>query len=110
MVDMVRETVNSESFLNMARKTETAFTRVRKISMMTLFLIMANMVKSSTQTALNRHYELIGKPEDTPTQQAFSKARQLFSWKALRMLLTKMVSYIYSFRPKKRGVAIQFLV
>ena len=57
---------------------------------------MINMVRQSTQTALDRFFELIGRSDIHMSQQAFSEARQKLKWEACRELMDATVNNVYS--------------
>lgn len=56
---------------------------------------MLNQIKQSTQTALDRFYELLDKAEIHISQQSFSEARQKFKWEACRELMDFTVQCMY---------------
>jgi hypothetical protein len=101
-VEMQEVMDSLHSFINNALGEEaktkpSAFTRVRKLTLsLTIYLILS-LVKSSTQTHLDRMMTLFGRPERKVSQQAFSKARQKLSWKACRMLHDKLVETRYGY-------------
>ena len=89
-------TINSESFLNDARKRPEDFTRNRKLPFPLLMLFMLNMIKSSIKTCLDRFFELIGQEDVSMTQQAFSEARKKIKWQGFQLLFTSLVDLIYT--------------
>ena len=97
IVSTSKEKINSQKFLSEAKMRSQDFTRDRKMPFDKLVLFMLNMVKTSTKTALNRFFELIGKPEVEMTQQAFSLARQKINWTAFYDLFLMTVNETYSF-------------
>jgi len=97
IVDTSKEMIDSQEFLKEAKMREQDFTRNRKMPFGKLVLFMLNMVKTSTKTALNRFFELIGQPEVEMSQQAFSEARQKINWTAFFDLFVMTVNETYSF-------------
>jgi len=57
---------------------------------------MLNMVRQSTQTALDKFFELLGKDDIHMSQQSFSEARQKLRWEACRELMDASVRDVYS--------------
>jgi hypothetical protein len=57
---------------------------------------MMNLVKTSTQTALERFFELIGSPATHMSQQSFSEARQKLLPEACRELFLNTVQCVYA--------------
>jgi hypothetical protein len=87
----------SPEFIQAAKKHPGAFSRTRKLTLAIMFAILINLVKCSSQKAID-HY--IDNVENTKTkvrfsQQAFSKARQNLRWESCKMLADKTVDYIY---------------
>jgi hypothetical protein len=89
------ETLFSGSFIALARKFHAAFTRNRKMPLISLIGLMINQIKSSTQTALEHFFDLTGHCEIYVSQQAFSKARQNLRWEACRYLMDQTIYSIY---------------
>jgi len=87
--------IEGQEFLDSARKRPQDFTRDRKMPFKKLILFMLNMVRSSTQTCLDRFFELIGQEDVHMSQQAFSAARQKIRWEAFRELFIALVDQIY---------------
>ena len=85
-----------QEFLDSARKRPQDFTRDRKMPFKKLVGFMINMVKSSTQTCLDRFFEMIGQDDVHMSQQAFSEARQKIRWEAFRELFIAIVDHIYT--------------
>jgi hypothetical protein len=90
------EVINSESFLQAAKKNPQDFTRKRKLPFIQLILFLLNFAKSSTQVALNRFFKLFPNVIISASQQALSKARRKISWSAFKFLFLKNVETIYS--------------
>jgi len=61
-----------------------------------LLAFMMNLVKASTQTALDRFFRLVGTPELHMTQQSFSEARQKLRPEACRELFSHTAEQIYA--------------
>ena len=96
IVKTSKEVFTSVEFRDSARRRPEDFTRESKMSFVKLVLFMLNMVKSSTQTCLDRFFEIIGKAEVHVTQQSFSEARQKIRWQAFRELFIAIVDHIYT--------------
>ena len=95
-IEICKEKINNLEFLNFARKRPEDFTRKRKMPFDQLIFFMLNMVKCSTQTCLDRFFELIGQEHIHMKQQSFSEARQKIKWEAFRELLETIVETIYT--------------
>jgi len=65
------------------------------MSFWSIVCFMLNQIKQSTQTALDRFFELIGKDEIHMSQQSYSEARQKFKWEACRELMDFTVRCVY---------------
>ena len=61
-----------------------------------LVIFMINLVRTSTQTALDRFFNLIEIPQTNMTQQSFSEARQKLKPEACRELFLQTVKSVYS--------------
>jgi hypothetical protein len=59
-------------------------------------MFMINLVKTSTQTALDRFFDVIGTPDIQMTQQSFSEARQKLNPEACRELFLHTVANVYA--------------
>ena len=90
-----RELIFSASYKNRSKKRAADFTRERKMPFMHMVCFMLNMLKQSTQTALDRYFDLIGKEGMHMSQQAFSEARQKLKWEACRELMDASVNSVY---------------
>lgn len=95
IVETSRELIDGQEFLDSARKKSKDFTRERKMPFRKLIVFMLNMVKSSTQTCLDRFFEMVGQGDVHMSQQAFSEARQKIRWEAFRELFLTIVDRIY---------------
>jgi hypothetical protein len=58
---------------------------------------MLNKLKQSTQTGLDRYFEIMGREEMHMSRQAFSEARQKLKWEACRELMDASVSDVYEY-------------
>jgi hypothetical protein len=87
--------IHHADFLKRARKHPQDFTRKRKMPFVELVIFMLNMVKTSTQTSLDRFYENIGQEGMHMSQQSFSEARQKINWEAFRDLFDTIRNEIY---------------
>jgi hypothetical protein len=61
-----------------------------------LIVFMLNLVRTSTQTALDRFFGLIGEPQTHMTQQSFSEARQKLRPEACRELMEFSGEQVYT--------------
>jgi hypothetical protein len=96
VVESLRELILSEKFLERAKRRVTDFTRNRKMGFSRLIVFMMNLVRTSTQTALDRFFELIGASDTHMTQQSFSEARQKLRPEACRELFLNTVQCVYT--------------
>jgi hypothetical protein len=96
VVKSLMELILSEKFLKSAKRRTTDFTRNRKMGFTQLIIFMMNLLRTSTQTALDRFFELIGTPDTHMTQQSFSEARQKLLPEACRELLLNTVQCVYA--------------
>ena len=96
VIETSDEMIDVKEFLESARKRPQDFTRDRKMPFKKLVGFMLNMVKSSTQTCLDRFFEMIGQDDVHMSQQAFSEARQKLRWEAFRELFIAIVDHIYT--------------
>ena len=96
IVETSKGMIDGQEFLDSARKRPQDFTRDRKMPFTKLVGFMINMVKSSTQTCLDRFFEMIGQDDVHMSQQAFSEARQKIRWEAFRELFLAIVDHIYT--------------
>ena len=86
----------SDFFLERAKQRATDFTRKRKMNFAHLLTCIINLVKTSTQTALDRFFNLMNMPQVHMTQQSFSEARQKLRPEACRELLLHTVESVYA--------------
>lgn len=91
---IVRDLIYSLGFLEYARQRPEDFTRNRKMPFTDLLLFMINLVRGSTQIALNRFFQTKGS-EIEMTQQSFSEARKKLRWEACRALMDTVVKAYY---------------
>jgi hypothetical protein len=100
--------INGQRYKQRSRKWEQDFTRKRKMSFTELVWFMLDMVKASSQNALERFFPQAGKADVHMTQQAFSAARQKIKWEAFEELLQASVegSYHENWRRGYRVMAI----
>jgi hypothetical protein len=96
IIDAIRKLIESKDFLERARRKDSDFTRNRKMSFTAMMVFMINLVRTSTQTALDRFWNMIGKPEQHMTQQSFSEARQKLRPEACIELHRLTVSQVYA--------------
>ena len=88
--------IRSEGFRDSARMRPQDFTRNRKLPFTDLVFFMLNLVRSSTQTSLNRYFETAGREDVHMSQQSFSEARLKIRWEAFRDLFRMIVDLIYN--------------
>ena len=91
----IKELIFSEGYKGRARKREQDFTRKRKMTFTAMISFMINQIKTSTQTALDRFFDLIGIPEEHMSEQSFSEARKKLHWEACRELFDKSAESVY---------------
>jgi hypothetical protein len=96
IAEALRELIYSKRFLEQARQHPADFTRNRKMGFTQLVTFMINLVKTSTQTALDRFFGVIGIPEIQMTQQSYSEARQKMNPEACRELFLHTTAHIYA--------------
>lgn len=96
ITESLRGLIHSEGLLCRARTRPGDFTRNRKMGFTKLIAFMINQVKSSTQTALDRFFGLIGEQDTRMTQQSFSEARRKLNPEVCRELFLHTVSQIYA--------------
>jgi hypothetical protein len=97
IMESLNRLIHSEGFLDRARMRTSDFTRNRKMGFTKLIAFMANQIKTSTQTALDRFFILIGEADTRMTQQSFSEARQKLNPEACRELFLHTVSQTYTY-------------
>lgn len=85
LIEKLRNEIESEDFRNSARKSSNDFTRERKMNFRNLIYFMLNLVKESSQTALDRFMDEQDRKERI-SQQAFSKARQKIGFEPFQKL------------------------
>lgn len=101
ITQFIRKLIHSKEFLESARKNSTDFTRTRKMPFTDLMLFMINLVRCSTQVALNRFFHDIKGTGIYMTQQSFSEARDKLRWEGCRMLFDHAVDGVYQFGYEK---------
>lgn len=92
-----RELIFSPTYKNRSKKRAADFTRDRKMPFAYMVCFMLNLLKQSTQTALDHYFDLIGREDMHMSQQAFSEARQKLKWEACRELMDASVSSVYHY-------------
>jgi hypothetical protein len=60
-----------------------------------LFCLLINLVRTSSQTSLDRFFQILGDSSTVVSQQAFSKARQKIDWHSCQSLFRETVKPIY---------------
>jgi hypothetical protein len=95
LVEFLKVFLVSELFCSIVRKNPEDFTRNRVLTISNMFGVMINLIRSSTQTALNRFAGLF-QLTYLASQQAFSKARKKIRWESCRYLMTETVRFIYN--------------
>ena len=97
--EIIKETtviVRDSAYLERSRKRPQYFTRKRKLPFKELMLLILNQARCSTQCALERFFDTIGRPEVFMRQQSFSDARHKIKWEAFREIYTRCVNIIYN--------------
>jgi hypothetical protein len=90
--------VDAKGFQDRSKKRPQDFTRERKMGFKGLIYFFLNMIKESSQNALERYFDKNG--QDTfMSQQAFSLARQKIKWEAFRELYDLTVNASYKNYP-----------
>ena len=98
IVGMLSDILYSKEYLERSRKKLTDFTRNRKLPFMHLVLFMLNMVKTSTQVALDRFFELLDRTNPTQmSQPSFSEARQKLKPEAIQELQERIAAELYQY-------------
>ena len=94
-VSSLHELTYSDEFAERARQRPNDFTRSRKMGLPKMIAFMMNLVRTSTQTALDRFFPLLGE-QTRMTQQSFSEARKKLRPEACRMILDNTAEMIYA--------------
>jgi len=94
--DWYNKLLHSRELLELGRRKSTDFTRNRIMPFTDLILFMVNLVRGTTQVALNRFFHEIKGTEAHMSQQAFSKARMKLTWEVFRYQFDKVVEQYYS--------------
>jgi hypothetical protein len=98
ILGMLSNILHSKEYLERSRKKPTDFTRNRKLSFMHMVLFMLNMVKTSTQVALDRFFELLDRANPTQmSQPSFSEARQKLKPEAIQELQERIAAELYQY-------------
>jgi len=96
IVEKLSSIIHSKGYLERSRKKPTDFTRNRKMPFMYLISFMLNMVKTSTQVALDRFFELLDRTNPTQmSQPSFSEARQKLKPEAIQELQEGIAAELY---------------
>lgn len=90
-----RKLIFSPLYKNRSKKRAADFTRDRKMPFAHMICFMLNMLKQSTQTALDHYFDLTGREDMHMSQQAFSEARQKLKWEACRELMDASATSVY---------------
>ena len=99
LVNLVRDLIHSPEYLKSCRRNKNDFTRNRKMPFSDLIYFMLNLVRTSSQIALNRFFLDIKGSEVYMSQQSFSEARQKLKWEGCRLLLERFVEWYYDLVP-----------
>jgi hypothetical protein len=59
VIDFIGKILNSDEFKELAKKLDHDFTRQRKLNCVTLLGLMFNLIKTITQTAINKFIDII---------------------------------------------------
>ena len=95
----IYEMIHSPEYLESCKQKPGDFTRNRKMPFTDLILFMINLIRTSTQVALNRFFHDIKGSEEHMSQQSFSEARKKLRWEGCRILLDKFVEWYYDLLP-----------
>lgn len=87
--------INSQDFLDKAKKRPEDFTRNRKLPFTKLVIFMLGMIKVSIQVALDRFFESICEEDVHMAQQSFSESREKIRWVAFHDLYKVIIDPIY---------------
>ncbi len=90
----MQEIVETQGFLDRARKKANYFTRKRCIPFITLINFLLAIVHESLRVAVRRFTEKTGTGKPV-TEQALSKARNKINWEAFEYLFDENVKFIY---------------
>jgi hypothetical protein len=96
LAEINRVIAEAPGTLTESRASERYFTRKRKMNFKDLLWYLLNQPKCSTQTALNRFWETLGKKGTPMSQQAFSKARDHFNHTPFEKMFRAVVEEQYS--------------
>jgi hypothetical protein len=94
----LNNTLNSFSFIDRYRLSQTAFIRNRTLSFPTLILYLLNLRQHSNQTELDQFFKLINKEKEASqvvTKSAFFQARKQLSYKAFIELNRQIIDTTY---------------
>ena len=109
----LNNTLNSFSFIDRYRLSQTAFIRNRTLSFPTLILYLLNLRQHSNQTELDQFFKLINKEKEASqvvTKSAFFQARKQLSYKAFIELNRQIIDTTYkSYDHLKHGVVFAFV-
>jgi len=86
----LRDTVESKDFLSFARKTATAFTRLRKMSFCDMIYFIISAKRRCVQHELDEFFKQKG--TERMSRQAFAKAREKIKPEAIRTINEGLIS------------------
>lgn len=92
--------LNSDEFSEVAKRSDTSFTRKRKLTLPTMIVAMLSVFKASVQNELDAFFAQMGQSTAllrTVSAQAFSKARQNLAWTAFTRLNDYLLELIFEF-------------
>lgn len=89
-VKCLKSTVESSSFLSLARKTVTAFTRLRKMSFCDMVYFIIGAKRRCVQHELDEFFKQKG--TESMSRQAFAKAREKIKPEAIRVINEGLVA------------------
>jgi hypothetical protein len=102
LIESIKETIFSESFLSRHRSSPKAFTRQRSLPFHQLIFFLMNMNKGSYQDELDHFFKALNHlevAERIVTKGALTKARKKLEYQAFIELNKHMTSHYYSYFP-----------
>jgi hypothetical protein len=96
IIALLQKILLSDEFTKMAQKKPTSFTRNRKMPLVPMVVFMFNLVRQTTNVALNRFFDIWLVKIKSITVQAFSKARKNLRPEAIRFLGDEVIKAIYN--------------
>jgi hypothetical protein len=105
MIELLKNIINSDEFLNKHRQKDNDFIRQRKLPFSTLIYFFINLMKGSYQDELDHFFQAISRfdiAKRVVSKVALSKARMKIKYEAFIDLNQRLIEYFYSnFDPLK---------